>query len=103
MIKTGSKDLDELLKGYNKEITCIYGPSASGKTTMALMAAVELAKNNKKVVFIDTENGFNLDRISQIAGWNYISILDKILLLKVTDFEDQCKKFEMLEKLISNL
>ncbi len=98
MIKTGSKDLDCFLRGYNKEITCIYGPAATGKTTMCLLAAVELAKNNKKVVFIDTEDGFNIDRISQIAGWNYISILDKILLMKVRDFEDQCKKIQMLEK-----
>lgn len=98
MIKTGSKDLDKFLRGYNREITCIYGPAATGKTTMCLMAAVELAKNNKKVVFLDTENSFNIDRLRQIAGWNYISILDKILLIKVNNFEDQCKKFEMLEK-----
>ncbi len=98
MIKTGSKDLDKFLQGYNKEITCFYGPAASGKTTLCLLAAIELAKNNKKVVFIDSENGFNVDRVSQIAGWNYISILDKILLIKVNDFNDQCRKFENLDK-----
>ena len=98
MIKTGSKALDDFLKGYKKEINCIYGPSASGKTTLCLLAAINLAKQENKVVFMDTENGFNIDRIRQIAGWNYISVLDKILLLKVNDFEDQWKKFEMLTK-----
>lgn len=102
MIKTGSKDLDGFLRGYNKEITCIYGPAATGKTTMCLLAAVELAKNNKKVVFVDTESGFNIDRIRQIAGWNYIGILDKILLMKVNNFEDQCNKIQRLEN-ISNI
>ena len=100
MIKTGSKVLDEFLKGYKQEISCIYGPAATGKTTMCLLAAVELAKNDKKVVFIDTENGFNVDRIRQIAGWNYIGILDKILLIKIRDFEDQCKKVENLLRFI---
>lgn len=100
MLKTGSKDLDGFLRGYKREINCVYGPAATGKTTICLLAAIELAKNNKKVVFVDTENGFNIDRISQIAGWNYISILDKILLIKVNSFEDQCKKIENLERVV---
>ena len=29
---------------------------------------LDLARKNKKVVYLDTENGFNLDRIKQLAG-----------------------------------
>ncbi len=101
MGETGQNSFKEFLQGYKEEITCIYGPAATGKTTLCLLAAVELAKKDKKVIFIDTENGFSIDRIRQIAGWNYISILDKILLLKAKDYEDQIKKIEMLPKFVN--
>ncbi len=100
MIKPEPNKLNEFLEGYKPEITCIYGPAATGKTTMGLLATVELAKEGKKVIFLDTENGFSVDRIKQIAGWNYISILDKILLLKAKDFEDQIKKIKMLPQFV---
>ena len=87
---TGSIDLNQLIDGYKKEITYIYGEHATGKTTLCLMAAYNAAKQDKKVVYIDTESGFVVDRLQQIAGYNYINILDKILLLKINNFEDQC-------------
>ncbi len=65
------------------------------------MAAAHTAKQNKKVVYIDTENSFSIERLSQIAGLNYINILDKILLLKVSNFEDQCQKIEMIKNLVN--
>lgn len=101
MIKPEPDKLKEFLGDYKQEITCIYGPAATGKTTMGLLATVELAKKGKKVIFLDTENGFSVDRVRQIAGWNYITILDKILLLKAKDFEDQLKKIKMLPQFVN--
>ena len=98
---TGSIDLNQLIDGYKKEITYIYGEHATGKTTLCLMAAYNAAKQDKKVVYIDTESGFVVDRLQQIAGYNYINILDKILLLKINNFEDQCQKMEMIRRLIN--
>ena len=76
MIKTG---LNKVLLEYGREVTCIYGPAASGKTTLALMACVEAAKEGKKVLFIDTEEGFSVDRFKQISGDVYL--LKNIIIL----------------------
>ncbi|MFH1592273.1 MAG: AAA family ATPase [Candidatus Woesearchaeota archaeon] len=96
MISSGNNDLDKVIGGYGKELTIIYGPGASGKTTLSLVAAIGQLDKNKKVVFIDTENGFSVDRFMQICESNYLNYLDKLLLLKVYSFEDQCKRVDQL-------
>lgn len=80
-------------------IISYYGPSASGKTTFAKNEAIELARQGKKVVFLDTENGFSVERIKQIAGKDYKNILDNIFLFKINSFKDQQLKIKDLEKL----
>ena len=59
-VATGSEILDELLEGgYEKDaITTIYGPAGAGKTTMALLAAIETAKRGKKTIQKRTSKGF---------------------------------------------
>jgi len=99
MLNFGNKDLDEFISCDKPEIMSIYGPASSGKTTLCLMVTSALASRGKKIVFIDTEGGFNVERLNQIAGWNYLTILDKILLLKVKSFEEQCEKIELLKNL----
>lgn len=96
MIKTGSHDLNKFLKGFDNEVVCIYGEPATGKTTIALQAAIDLAARGGKVVFLDTEKGFSVERFRQLAGFNYIDIIDKILIWRVENFDDQCKKVNML-------
>lgn len=100
MIKTGCVDLDNLIEGYKEEITIIYGPAATGKTTLAKLAALKQTMAGKKVVYVDTENGFSAERFMQLAGYSCVDLFDKVLVLKIKDFEDQCRKFEMIEKLI---
>jgi len=83
---------------YNKEITCIYGKAATGKTTLAKIAAIKFA-NDGKVIFIDTENSFNLDRFKQLGGEEY---LKNIFILKPKDLEEQELQIRNLLK-IKNL
>ena len=52
MIKTGFVGLDELIGGYKEEISCIYGVPASGKTTLAMLVAIEQSREGKKVLFL---------------------------------------------------
>ena len=95
-ISAGSYDLNKwLYGGYEKDIiTMIAGPPGSGKTNFCILAACSLARRGNKVLFIDTEGGFSVDRIKQIAGENYEDILKNILLLDPTSFEEQ-KKYLM--------
>lgn len=99
-IPTGASVLDELLEGgYETDaITTIYGPASAGKTNLALLAAVEIAKKGKKVVYVDTEGGFSVARLKQLCP-NHKRVLQKIVFLNPTNFEEQKKAFEKLSKL----
>lgn len=101
MLCFGNKEINEFISCDKPEILSLYGPASAGKTTLCLMATATLAKEGKKIVFIDTEGGFNVERLSQIAGWNYLEILDKILLFKIKNFDDQCNKIEQLKRLVN--
>ena len=97
-ISTGSFDLNNWLNGgYEKDvITMIAGPPGSGKTNFSILASCSQSKDGKKVIFIDTEGGFSVDRVKQIVGENHEKILENIFLLKPTNFEEQKKCFEKL-------
>ena len=62
--------LDVLLGGGFEKgtITQIFGPPSSGKSNIALTLAVNVAKNNRKVFYIDNQGGISTERIKQIAG-----------------------------------
>ena len=101
-ISSGSFDLNKWLHGgYEKGvITMIAGPPASGKTNMVLLAACSQAKRGNKVIFIDTEGGFSPERVEQIIGEGEEEenekILENILILNPTNFEEQKEVFEKL-------
>ena len=99
-ISTGSYDLNQWLDGgYEKGIiTMLYGPAASGKSNFVTLAACNMAKSDKKVVFIDTEGGFSLDRVKQISQGNPENILKNVAILKPTNFYEQKKAFLKLFK-----
>ena len=99
-MKTGSPDLDLFLGGGydSSRVIMIYGESATGKTTLAKLATINCAKKGK-VVYLDVENSFNVQRFGQLAGENYEKLLENVLVLKVKDFDDQVEKLNKLERL----
>ena len=94
-ISAGSYDLNKwLYGGYEKGvITMLAGPPGSGKTNFCILAACSQAKKGNKVLFVDTEGGFSVDRVKQIVGENYKELLDNILLTELTSFDEQKKFF----------
>jgi len=98
-ISTGSYDLNTwLYGGYEKDIiTMVAGPPGCGKTNFVILASCSQAKKDKKVIFVDTEGGFSVDRVKQIVGTeNADKVLENIFLLKPTSFEEQKKDFVKL-------
>jgi DNA repair protein RadB len=83
--------LDNILNGglESKTVTQFYGPPASGKTNLCLLAAVRCVKKGKKVIFIDTEGGHSIERLQQIAGDEVEAILENIYFYEPTSFSDQ--------------
>lgn len=104
IISTGSEVFDEFLEGGFEmdTLTTLYGPSSSGKTTICMLASIAMAKEKKKVIYIDTEGGFSIERIKQLAGDKIDEVLKHIILLKPTSFDEQDKTLEKLNKIINN-
>lgn len=102
-VPTGSRILDSMLNGgYDCDIlTTIYGPAGSGKTNLVLLCAINVARKGKKVIYIDTECSFSIDRLRQIA-LDYKKILGKMVFLMPTSFEEQKKDFEKLKDLVND-
>ena len=92
-----------LFGGYETDIvTVLYGGSGTGKTNFCLLTAVSQAKKGNKVIYIDTEGGFSVERIKQLSGEDYKRVLDNIILLKPTNFDEQKKAFEELLKYLKD-
>ena len=90
--------LDDLLNGGIEcsAITNIYGPPGSGKTNLCLLAAVACVKTGRKVLFVDTEGGFSIERLRQIAEID----LSKVLVLEPKTFEEQSKLMRKLSEVV---
>ena len=98
MIKTGSAPLDNFLKGYQENsITTIYGEAGSGKSTICLLAAIEQALNNKKILFLDTEKNFSTERFEQLLNNRNKECIKNILVLKIKNFNLQHTQIKTLE------
>ncbi len=102
-VSSGIDFLDELLEGgYEVDaITTIYGPAGAGKTNLALLVSVAVAKQGKKVIFVDTEGGFSVSRLKQILP-EYKKLLDRIVFLRPTSFAEQHKSIEQLKNLVNS-
>ncbi len=84
-LSTGTP-LDKLLDGGLEQcvITNVYGPAGSGKTNIALSAVIRC---DKKIIYIDTEGSFSLERFRQIGGDE--KKLRDILIVEVHDWKEQ--------------
>jgi DNA repair protein RadB len=96
--------LDSLLDGgYEKDIiNTIYGPAGSGKTLLCLMALINVVKNGGKVVYVDTEGGFSVERLKQLTP-NYSKILENVVFLRPVNFKEQKEAFEKLKDVVNDM
>ena len=101
MLATNNNSLNEFLNSGKSGLWLVYGPGGSGKTTLALQASLFNSLNGKKVLFLDTEKGFSLDRL-KLMNKEYEKILDNLFLISVKDFEDQCNKLNKLDNLVND-
>ena len=100
-IKTNSS-LDLILGGgiEKKNITQFYGPPGSGKTNICLSLAVQVAREGKKVVFVDTEGGISIDRVKQLATDDFDEVANNIIILEPDSLEKQTEDLKKVESWI---
>ncbi len=86
-----NSSLDAMLGGGFEKgvITQIFGPPSSGKSNIALTLAVNVARNGRKVIYIDTEGGISIDRIKQISGPDFTNVANNIIVFEPTNFLEQ--------------
>jgi DNA repair protein RadB len=102
-INTGLEEFDRFLGGgFEKEvISTIYGPGGSGKTNICILMMVNVVKQGKKVIYIDTESSFSLSRMMQVDK-DYEKTLKNVLFLKPVSFEEQKEAFEKLKDIVND-
>ena len=82
----------------NGLITLVYGPAASGKTTIAFETILNYAKDGRGL-FIDSENGCSADRLKQLdPGCD--GLLENVVVLNIKNFSEQVQVFDNLETLM---
>ena len=92
--------IPDFLGNLSSEFTVIYGGPATGKTLLCLTAATHVVKQGKKVIFIDTEKGFFIERFQQVLGSTDSKYLEQVIVLRPTSFKGE---HEMIMKLDSFL
>ncbi|HJJ35164.1 MAG: DNA repair and recombination protein RadB [Methanocorpusculum sp.] len=102
-LPTGAFGLDSLLGGgiEPRMITQFFGEAGSGKSTLCLMAAVELLRSGRGVVYIDSE-GFSIERFSQIAGDSTNEFAQRLFVFEPSTFAEQGLMISESERLIKS-
>ncbi len=98
-LATGCGSLDRLLGGGFERGTLsqLFGEGGSGKTSLALQAAVASVRGGGKAVYIDTE-GLSPERFRQIAGPDAKTVSERILIFEPRSFLEQSAVLEEVER-----
>ncbi len=95
--------LNSLLGGLEpKAITNFYGAPGTGKTNICLLACLNCVNNGGKIIYIDTEGGFSLERLKQLT-LDYEKVLNKITLIEPKNFKEQGKIIRNLKNVEASL
>ena len=81
--------------------TCITGPSGSGKTNFCMFPLIKTTGSGKKVIFVDTEGGFSVERLKQITK-HYKDVMKRTLFFHPTSFAEQIKTFENIKVILKD-
>lgn len=86
-----------LMRGLEpKALTSFYGAPGTGKTNICLLAALECVKKDGRVIYMDTEGGFSIERMKQLNP-DLDRVLERIEIVEPKGFEEQGKVIRSLE------
>lgn len=94
VFSSGSPSVDALLGGGYKagKLVEVFGKSNTGKTQLAMQAALVAARDGERVLFVDTEGTFRPERVERMAkarGWETRGLLNRIAYARVTTAAQQ--------------
>ena len=82
-----------------KTISVVFGKPAIGKTTLTYLYLIDTIKKGRKVIYIDTEGGFSIERVRQL---NSEIDIKNILIFSPKSFEEQEKTILKLNKYLKS-
>jgi recombination protein RecA len=101
-LPTGSRQLDVIIRNDKNgglpegRIIEIFGPTASGKTTLALLMAANVQKMGGAIIYIDSEQALNIKRAAKLGvditknfGYSPTTITEKV--------------FDLIEKAVTRI
>lgn len=102
-IPTGCKSIDRILKGGLPlgGTSLVYGEAASGRTSFALQCTINCVKTSGNVLFVLTDHLANVERFSQMAGSQKVSIKNIVLFLPKT-FDEQSRIVNQMKQYITS-
>lgn len=101
VISSGSAAIDSLLQGGYRggELVEVYGESNTGKTQLAMQAALSCAARDSSVLYIDTEGTFRPERMDAIArakGLDGRELLRKVYRMRAADASSQIEASKLV-------
>ena len=98
-ISTGCRCIDDNIGGgiSPESVVLIYGEPETGKTTLAMQCAVNCALQDYKILFVDCENTFSPQRLSQLAAERFDRVAAQIILVKPQDFREQAALIDRIQ------
>jgi RecA/RadA recombinase len=100
-LSTGVRGLDILLGGGFplRQISLLYGEASTGKTILSMQCALEMARRDFRVFYVDSDQSFSVHRLERLIGGPEHA--EKIVLFRPEDFKDQIGIVENLENVLT--
>jgi DNA repair protein RadB len=102
-IPTGCHVFDKILKGGLTlgDVTLVYGEAETGKTSLAIQCAINTARIDYKIIYVDSDDAFSPVRLSQIAYEDTDEVAPSITLVKPTTFQEQASAIDRLDEYLT--
>jgi DNA repair protein RadA len=99
---SGSERLDALLGGGYRAgtLTEIFGRSNTGKSQLAMQAALGASRIGHRTLYLDTEGSFRPERLEQMAfarGWETEGLLERILYVRSDSAAEQMEAVRRMQ------
>jgi len=102
---TGCSSIDKLLNGGFPVdcVSLVYGEATTGKTTLAIQTSIECVRKGFKVIYVDADQSFSHQRLSQVASSDASELGRSIIIFLPETFSDQSSLIEDLENYLTKV
>ncbi len=99
----GCETLDKMIGGGlpSQALSLAYGEAGCGKSTLAMQAAVNCARRGFKAIYVDADQSFSHQRLSQIAHLDAEEAGERIIVFFPETFQEQTELIENLESYVT--